>query len=64
MKEEVDEANSEDKDKAETSAESKDTAASKGTDGLSHMEHVFLHLDAVGNQFKVISNTFTVTQIL
>lgn len=31
VKEEVDEANGEDKDKAEASAESKDTAASKGT---------------------------------
>lgn len=38
MKEEVDEATSEEKDKTETSAESKDTAALKGTPALSHIK--------------------------
>ena len=37
MKEEGDETNTEDKDKTETPAESKDAAASKGTPTFSHI---------------------------
>lgn len=49
VKEEVDEANGEDKDKTETSADSKDTTASKGTPGLSHIKLMLLHIQYLGN---------------
>ena len=48
MKEEVDEANGEDKDKTDTAADSKETV-SKGTLRLSHIKLTFLHLVSVEN---------------
>lgn len=44
MKEEVDEANGEDKEKTDTSAENKDTAASKGAPLITSLELLLLHL--------------------
>ena len=43
VKEEVDEANGEDKDKTESSPDRKDTAALKGTS--THSSNFFIHLD-------------------
>lgn len=43
VKEEVDEANGEDKDKSETTAESKDTAATKGTGAVALSEGWVVH---------------------
>lgn len=54
VKEEVDEANGEDKDKTDTSADSKDATASKGIPRLSHIKSVLLQLVSISQHIIII----------
>lgn len=61
VKEEVDEANGEDKDKTDTSADSKDASASKGIPRLSHMKSVLLHFSVSRHIIIIVIRVWTLS---